>query len=207
MKFQKDYKKAKVSGLYLSKHIDLNYSEADYLQTKSVESIDLTINGIENERHYGLMELSDSRVKHMYEKGTEIRNNRQWTGMSVFEKEKIEKEMKLEGLFKPEQIGINILIDGFKNLSALPPLSYLFFSKKEEFLPEDRSKVVLVVFGEILPCSIAGKSIAIDSGLKENEQMFPKKSIGYRGTSGWIEKGGRISLGDNVFIFLPTGKT
>ena len=207
MKFLKDYQKATVKELFISKYTDLNYSEIDYHQTRSVKSIDLNINGIIGERHYGLMERSDGRVKHIYQKNTEIRNNRQWTAMSVYEKELIDKEMGLNGQFRPEQIGMNILLDGYKNLSTLPPLTYLVFTNKNELLPEDSNKVVLVIYGEILPCAIAGRSVAKETGLDKDGTLFPKKSIGYRGTSGWVERGGKINIGDNVFIYLPKGQT
>ena len=102
---------------------------------------------------------------------------------------------------------MNLLINGLGELSKLKPMTYLVFSPhKEEFKPGRKEDVVLVVYAQALPCRIAGRAIAEALDFSPAEQNFAKAAIGYRGTTGWVEKAGFIRPDYKVFALTPTGQ-
>ena len=99
----------------------INDDKSD-LSTVSQQSVTVSYAGFDNDAHAGLTRSACSRVKAQYPEGTEIRNTRQVSILSVEELKQIATTMELEDL-SPEWVGANLVIEGIPDLSALPPSS------------------------------------------------------------------------------------
>jgi MOSC domain len=178
----------------------------DYLTTQKCDSLSISLEGIRGERHFGTDYKTGKRLRRMYKPGTMIRNNRQWSAISPTELKQITGKLSLPGPVSPGLLGINLVIKGLGILNRLPPMTYLVFSNESGFEPGREGDVVLVVFGGMGPCKITGRVL---SGHYQNPDLattFPKKAIGYRGCTGWVENGGMLKPGMHVFKLIPTGQ-
>jgi hypothetical protein len=159
-----------------------------------VDSLDLTYEGIAGDRHVGLTRSSGGREP-WYKRGTEMRNERQLSILCRDELADAALAMELERI-EPEWIGANIVLDGVKDLSRLPPRSLLFFE----------GGATIKIDGQNAPCRFAGESIAEhypDRDQKALALAFPKQAIGKRGLVGWVEKPGSIRKGETVTVQVP----
>lgn len=177
-----------VRGLYATPE------PAEFLTTP-FSQLPFEIDGIPGDRHSGVSRQSGSREKKLYPKGTLIRNNRQWSALSVEELEGIATRMGIEKML-PEWAGANVLIQGVEKLTQIPSLSLLKFFHREVPGP------VLVVYGENKPChhphAAAEKALQ-----KELEVPFSKAAAHCRGLVGWVEKPDTAYVGDSVEVWIP----
>jgi hypothetical protein len=177
---------ARVDGLYAA------LSEG--FVSAPVDALDLTYDGIAGDRHAGMTRQSGGREP-WYKRGTEMRNERQLSILCRDELADAAKAMELDRI-EPEWIGANIVLDGVKDLSKLPPRSLLFFE----------SGATVKVDGQNAPCRFAGESIAEhypDHDANALALAFPKKAVGKRGLVGWVEKPGTIKAGETVTVQVP----
>jgi hypothetical protein len=178
--------KAKVTGLYAAL--------GEGFVSSPVDSLDLAYDGIAGDRHAGMTRQSGGREP-WYKRGTEMRNERQLSILCRDELADAAKAMELDRI-EPEWIGANIVLDGVKDLSKLPPRSLLFFE----------SGATVKVDGQNAPCRFAGESIAEhypDHDAKALALAFPKKAVGKRGLVGWVEKLGTVKAGETVTVQVP----
>ena len=206
MKFEKDSQKVRVVGVYSSKYPDTFYKGPEYFVTDERNQLEFSLEGIVGDRHHGFTAVSGGRMKGLYPKGTVVRNNRMWLGVSPQEIEAIAQGLSIDGRLTPELLGANLVLEGIDALSTLAPMTYLVFSPTEMGKPQDPDNVVLVVYGQALPCTIAGKVLANALGEPSLESRFPAAAIGRRGTTGWVEKGGIIRPGYTGLVYRATGK-
>jgi MOSC domain-containing protein YiiM len=166
--------------------------KADDMESEPRSDVQVSFEGFEGDRHSGLTMHSNSRTPH-YPRGTEIRNSRQVSIVSLEELITISAEMNLPRL-QPGWLGANLCLSGIPRLSQLPMGTHLFFS----------DGTVLVVEGENKPCTTAGKAIAAhfpeQVGLAG---QFPKAGLGLRGVVAWVEKPGVIRPGDHFTAQIP----
>ncbi len=162
--------------------------------THEVEDLIVDFDGWPNDRHSGHEKKAGGREKH-YKTGTTIRNNRQWSAISLEELELIAQRMKID-VVKPEWIGANLVISGIPNFSSIRSLSHIFVN------PESEDAPVLTVFEQNKPCHIAHKAI-LDSHDKEPQLNFAKAAENIRGLVGWVDKPGIIRKGDRIKIRFP----
>ncbi len=205
MKFESDRREIRVRGVYSSVHPSKDYKGDDYFVTESREELTFTLEGIVGDRHSGYETISGGRFKTLYAPGTKVRNNRQWSAISPQEVDRIAENLGVSGRLTPELLGINLLLEGMEDLSKLPPMTYLVFSPHSTFQPGRSEDVTLIVYGQALPCTIAGKALVqplSDPGL---ERGFPKAALGYRGTTGWVEHGGIIRPEYTGWVLTPKG--
>lgn len=177
---------ARVDGLYAAL--------GEGFVSSPVESLDLTYDGIAGDRHGGLTRQSGGREP-WYERGTEMRNERQLSILCRTELADASAAMELDKI-APEWIGANIVLTGVKDLSKLPPRSLLFFE----------GGATIKVDGQNAPCRFAGESIAEhypEHDPKALALAFPKKAVGKRGLVGWVEKPGTITAGEPVTVQVP----
>ena len=200
MEFEKEYRTYKVLGVYGSCTDD-----AETFFTVPKESLTLDLQGIIGERHYGYELISGPRQVAQYQRGTLIRNNRQWTAISPRDIETIQDNLEIQKGLTPELLGINLLLDGQGRLSELSPMTYLMFSKEDHPFSKGEEAVTLVVYAQVSPCNKAGRAISTSLGEASIAQDFKHKARGYRGITGWVEKGGLIEPGYNCFALTPTG--
>jgi hypothetical protein len=146
--------------------------------------------GIEGDRHAGLTRIAGGRDKGRYERGTEIRNERQ---ISIVAQEDLDHMAEQLGLSElpAELIGTNISISGIADFSKLPIGTELVFS----------GGVVLRVEEENLPCLKAGKAINAVHG-HIDPSHFPKISIDRRGVVASVVTPGVIREGEFFTVTL-----
>ena len=205
MKFESHKLEVKVLGVYSSVHPDQKYKGEDYFVTEQKEHLDFTLEGIRGDRHFGHETKSGGRGTTLYQKGTTVRNNRQWSAISPEEVDEIARNLDVGKGLTPELLGINLLLAGINGLSKLPPMTYMVFSPYHDFQPGRPEDVTLVVYGQAMPCIIAGRALVKPLGDTSLEQRFPKAALGQRGTTGWVEHGGIIRSGYNGWILTPKG--
>ncbi|PCI05523.1 MAG: molybdenum cofactor sulfurase [Hyphomicrobiales bacterium] len=181
--------KGKVANVLAAKGTDF-VSEA-------VDELVLNYGGIEGDFHAGLTRSSGSREP-WYKRGTQMRNERQISILSVEELSEIAPAMGLDEL-KPEWIGANLVLEGVPNLSYLPPRSLLFFD----------GGVTLRVDGYNAPCRLAGGSIAIHVGAvgdgeeaRATDMALSFKDAAHmkRGLVAWVEREGVIKPGEDFTV-------
>jgi len=176
--------KGSIAGLYQAGMTDFVSAPVDYL--------DLDFAGIAGDGHGGLTRRSGGREP-WYKRGTEMRNERQ---LSLLAPDELQVAAEALGVpeIRPEWIGGNMLVEGIANLTWLPPRTLLFFP----------SGLTLKIDGDNHPCRLAGKSIAKHfEGRGDIETGFVKAAKNRRGLVAWVEKPGRVSVGDTFEARLP----
>ncbi|MEO0542822.1 MAG: molybdenum cofactor sulfurase [Pseudomonadota bacterium] len=174
---------AQVDGLFVA--------SGDNFITSAVDALDVTLEGIPDDFHGGYARKSGGREP-WYTRGTEIRNERQVTIVSRGELNEVADEMGIDRI-EPEWIGANISIEGIPLLSFLPASTLLFF---------EGGATIKVDFMNG-PCGIAGAAIADHLGRPGDNDIklgFPKAAKRKRGLVAWIEKSGRITIGEKVRV-------
>ena len=160
------------------------------LESEPRDRVTLDWTGIVGEAHGGLTRAACSRVAAQYPRGTEIRNVRQLTAVSVEELEAIRVAMDAPEL-RPEWLGANLVVEGIEDFSALPPSSRLIG-------PDGAS---LVVDMENAPCRLPAE--VIERHLPGVGARFPKAALGRRGTTLWVERPGALGTGDTLALHVP----
>ncbi|PUB18548.1 MOSC domain-containing protein [Yoonia sediminilitoris] len=150
----------------------------------------LTFAGIPGESHGGLTRPACVRVRSQYPKGTEIRNVRQLSVMSAEELAEIAADCGLDA-FDPAHIGASLVISGIPDFTHLPPSSRLQFA--------DGSAIVVDM--ENRPCHLPAK--VINQDVPGAGDHFKAAAQGKRGVTAWIEREGRITVGDGVRLHVP----
>ncbi|WP_238625496.1 MOSC domain-containing protein [Aggregatilinea lenta] len=155
------------------------------------DSVQVTFAGIEGDHHAGLTRISSGSGH--YARGTEIRNERQVTLVSVEELADVAQKMGIPDI-QAEWICANLLVEGIPALTQLPPSTRLYFE----------GGVTLVVEGENPPCTGAGGSI--QSHYPDVEGLttrFPKAAIHQRGLLASVERPGTLAAGEAVRVEVP----
>lgn len=176
--------------------------------SRPVESLRVTYMGIVDDFHAGSTRKSGSREP-WYERGTEMRNERQISILSREELAAVAENMGLAGI-EAGWIGANLVLEGVEDLSYLPPRTLLFFE----------GGVTLRVDGHNGPCRIAGGEVARNAGairtggsLGESQPAgefdwtrtdmalsFVSAARMKRGLVAWVEREGEIRQGEQVGI-------
>lgn len=154
------------------------------------EAMDLTFAGIAGSVHGGVTRASCSRVTALHPRGTPIGNERQVSILSVEELAQIAARMGLEAL-DPARLGASIVIEGIADLSHLPPSSRL----------QAPSGATLVVDMQNRPCILPARSI--DTVHPGFGKAFKTAANGRRGVTAWVQREGRIALGDTLRLHVP----
>ena len=162
--------------------------------TSPVETLDVTYEGVPGDAHAGLTRKSGGREP-WYERGTEMRNERQVTIVARDELDGVAADMDVP-MIAPEWIGANITLAGLPMLSMVPASTLLFF---------EGGATIKVDF-QNGPCKIAGAAIAGHLGREGDQDIalgFPKHAKRRRGLVAWIEKPGTIVMGETVRVQIP----
>lgn len=177
-----------------------------------VEELHLGYGGVAGDFHEGFTRKSGGREP-WYERGTEMRNERQVSILSVEELAGIADNL---GIVKLEAgwIGANLVLEGIPDASFLPSRTLLFFE----------GGVTLRIDGYNAPCRLAGGSIAkhlgaerIDGGIgniglddpaagkdefdwtrTDMALAFKNAAEMKRGLVAWVEREGVIKPGEAV---------
>lgn len=162
--------------------------------TATAQSLMLNFAGIVGDHHAGLTRKAGGREP-WYPRGTEMRNERQVSLVSVADLQAIAAAMGLAEV-RPEWLGANIVVSGLPDFSLIPPRTLLFFE----------GGVTLKVDGQNAPCRSAGKALAAGAALESVDEVaekFVKAAKRLRGLVGWVEKPGMIAAGAQFEARLP----
>lgn len=166
--------------------------DPEALRSEAEPQVRVTFEGFESDRHAGLTMRSGSRHP-AYPRGTEIRNTRQVSLVSVEELDEAARTLGVPEL-RPEWLGANLLLREIPRLTLLPPGTRLYFLRG----------VTLVIEGENHPCTKAGESVqAAYPARRGLASAFPKAAAHRRGLVAWVERPGAIMPGDRVVAELP----
>ena len=160
------------------------------LASRSEDTLRLTYAGPAGEDHGGLTRPSCSRVTSQYAKGTEIRNTRQLSIISVEELAIVASEMGIDTL-DPSLVGATLVIEGLPDFAHIPPSSRL----------QAPSGATLTVDLQNRPCTLPHPVIdAVHPGLGNR---FKQAAKGRRGVTAWVECEGDIHVCDSLSLHIP----
>ncbi len=162
----------------------------DSIRAQAVGSLQLDFSGDAGARHEGVNRASCVRVKNLYPQGTEIRNVRQLSVLSAEEMDATAAEMGLKNL-DPSFLGVSILLRGIPDFTHIPPSSRL----------QGPDGATITVDMENRPCVIPGREI--ESDLPGHGAAFKPAAEGRRGVTAWVERPGKLNLGDKLKLFVP----
>lgn len=160
------------------------------LRSVAVDHLELGFEGAVGERHSGLTRPSCSRLLSQHPRGTEIRNVRQLAMMSVEEIARIAERMGL-GSLEHEWLGTSVVLEGLPDFSHIPPSSRL----------QGPDGLTLAVDMENRPCVLPGREIETER--EGFGKRFKPAAAGLRGVTAWVERPGRLALGDVLTLHIP----
>lgn len=160
------------------------------LSSSPVDSLELSFAGPEGEAHGGRTRPSCSRVLAQHPRNTEIANTRQLSLLSAEEMAAIAAQMGIAAL-RPEWLGASVVLSGLPDFTHLPPSSRL----------QGPDGVTLVVDMENRPCTLPAR--VIETLLPGAGKAFKPAARGRRGVTAWVERPGRLRLGDTLRLHIP----
>ena len=160
------------------------------LAAEALQEVEVSYAGIPGEVHGGLTRPSCSRVVAQYPKGTEIRNVRQFSVLSVEELAAIANVMGVERL-DPAWVGASLVVEGIPDLTHLPPSARL----------QGPDGVALVVDMENRPCHLPAK--VIDAHAAGFGRRFKQAAEGRRGVTAWVGREGTLRVGNSLRLHIP----
>lgn len=160
------------------------------LRAEALQAAELRFTGIDGECHGGLTRPACVRTKAQYPKGTEIRNVRQLSVLSVEELAAIASDMGLETM-DPAWVGASMVVEGIPDFTHVPPSSRLQ-------MPSGAS---IAVDMENRPCVLPGREI--DKDQPGFGAAFKPAAKNRRGVTAWVEREGPVAVGDAVTLHIP----
>ena len=166
----------------------------DDLSKNDVGQIEVDFFGIVGDHHAGVSREAYGGDREP--KGTILRNDRQWSGVSIEELTEMSDMLDLAEPITASTLGANLCFEGVNDFSMLPRGSRLKFP----------SGAVLTVEEYNPPCSDMGAQIAAkytsDSSTPLTATSWLRPAAGRRGLVGVIDVPGEIKTGDEVEIRL-----
>lgn len=156
-----------------------------------VEKLEVLLEGIKHDKHFGKTRNADVRTVKLLPKGIEVTNLRAVTIVSQEELAEVSKDMGMEVL--PEDLEANIMVSGVPNLTKLPPGTFFRFPRQ----------TILFVTTENLPCVIPAQNMIKRGAEKMSAIKFSKAAMGKRGLTAMPFASGVIKIGDEFEILLP----
>lgn len=160
------------------------------LRSVAHDGVELTFAGFPGEAHGGLTRGSCSRVVSQHPRGTIIRNVRQLSIVSAEELAGIARDIGVDA-FDPSWIGASMVVEGIPDFTHLPPSSRL----------QGPDGATLVVDMENRPCHLPAPVIEHDA--PGHGKAFKAAARGRRGVTAWVEREGRLSLGERLRLHVP----
>lgn len=173
--------------------------------TREVPALTVTLDGIPGDRHAGPARSACARVP-WYPRGAPIRNTRQVSLVAPDELAAIAARLGISEV-RPEWLGANLVVEGLRALTRLPPGTRLHFP----------GGAALVVEGENAPCRHAGAAVGAGweaSGLQADglpaaprrtglDLAFVEAAKGLRGLVAWVERAGELEAGAAISVRVP----
>lgn len=156
-----------------------------------IEKMELLLDGIKYDRHFGKTRNADTRTAKLLPRGIETANLRMVTIVSMEEVRQISEEIGVELL--PEDMEANIVLSGVDKLTKLTPGTFMRFPRS----------TILFVTSENLPCVVVSQHM-LNRGLdKISALKFSKAALGKRGLTALVYSSGVIKIGDEVEVMEP----
>ena len=156
-----------------------------------VEKLEILLDGIKYDRHFGKTRNADVRTAKLLPKGIEVTNLRAGTIVSTEELKEISEDIGVEAL--PDDLEANITLSGIKKLTKLPPGTFIRFPRS----------VILFITAENLPCVLPSKNMMRRGIEKLSAIKFAKAAMGKRGVTAIPFASGFVKEGDDVEIITP----
>lgn len=147
--------------------------------------------GFEGEAHGGLTRPACSRVSMLYPRGTEIRNVRQLSVLSEEDLAATASDLGMERI-DPAWVGASLVVRGIPDFTRVPPASRL----------QGEDGTVITIDMENLPCVYTGKEIEAEH--EGAGKGYKAAAQGRRGVTAWVEREGRLRLGEKMRLFIPS---
>lgn len=160
------------------------------IRSEPIEQAFVSYAGIEDDFHSGLTRASCVRVTAQHPKGTEIRNTRQLSILSVEELDAIAQVIGIEAM-DPTTLGASIILKGIPDFTYVPPGSRL----------QTESGTTIVIDVENGPCNFPAREIEKD--MPGHGKAFKTAARGKRGVTAWVEREGMIAIGDTLRLHVP----
>lgn len=174
--------------------VSVHSGNNDDLSKEAHDSIRVELDGIVGDRHRSYVRDTWKNDKQPY--GTQRRNERQWSAVSVEELQEISAEMDLKEPLTAASLGANLCIEGIDQMSRLPKGTLLQFPSGAELIVEEYNP----------PCGDMSKIQAslheTRSGEPVSDTTFSKAAKLKRGIVGVVEAAGAINAGDDVTVVL-----
>ncbi|MEM9146042.1 MAG: sulfurase [Pseudomonadota bacterium] len=165
-------------------------SGVEHIRSASVPELTLDWGGPVGDVHHGATREACVRVRKQYPSGTEIRNVRQLSVLSVEEMAEIAAALGLTRL-EPEWLGATLVLEGIPDLTLLPPASRLISERG----------VSLVTDTENAPCKYP--AMEIERVHPGQGKAFPKIAAHKRGLTAWVERPGALAIGERLRLHVP----
>jgi MOSC domain-containing protein YiiM len=175
---------AKVMSVYLGPPDDLGKEPRPFLQAE--------LDGFLGDRHKSYSRQTWEGDKQA--EGTNRRNERQWSAVSVEELAEIQQKMDLKEPLTAASLGANICLAGVPHLSRLPKGTILTFPSGAELEVTEYNTPCLEMSQHL------SKIHTTNSGQPLRVTAFSKAAKYCRGVVGVVEVAGIISAGDDVII-------
>ena len=170
--------------------VGLAICERGRVESSAVLSLSLNELGIVGDRHAGSTLISGPRQQGV-PRGTVLPNTRQVSLVSREESKVIASALGIERL-DFTWLAANVELEGVDRLTLIPSGALLEFS----------GGVVLALEGENEPCLKVGRLIAAKTG-RPLERAFVKAAAQRRGLIARVQRGGTITLGEEVRVLGP----
>lgn len=160
------------------------------IRSQALQTAFASYAGLADDYHGGLTRASCVRVKSQHPEGTEIRNVRQLTILSVEEMAEIAADIGLEAL-DPIHLGATLVVQGVPDFTHLPPSARL----------QAKNGTTLVIDMQNAPCNLVSREIEKDH--TGHGKGFKAAAKGKRGVCAWVEREGQLSIGDTLRLHIP----
>ncbi len=176
-------------GVVVSVHV----GELEKLHKTERESIEVEFDGVIGDRHRGRTRVALEGVDRQ-PGGTERRNERQWSAISLEDLELIAGELNLPDPLTAGAVAVNLCVKGIPQFSKLCRGTLLTFSSGAELMVEEYNP----------PCQRMSRHISDQflngRGEKLKPSAFARAAKFSRGLVGVVEVPGVISVGDTVIV-------
>lgn len=160
------------------------------LRATPLPEVEAAWEGFVGDAHSGLTRPACVRVKAQHPKGTEIRNTRQISILSQEELDETARALDLDAL-DPAWIGASLVVRGIPDFTKLPPASRLIAE----------NGTTITTDTENAPCNLSGREV--ERAREGRGLRYKQAAAGRRGVTAWIERPGRLALGDRLRLHLP----
>ncbi len=172
--------------------VAIGHPDTETMGKRALSTAEVALDGFVGDKHQG-------HTRGVWEgdkdpEGTIRRNERQWSGISSEELDRITRELDLSEPITASVLAVNVCVTGIEGFSQLPGGSRLVFP----------SGAVLVVEEYNPPCIGMSENISrlvtTRSGKPLSKGAFSKAARGLRGVAGVVDVAGVINVGDEIVI-------